>query len=324
MKKMLISFLAIVLVAAMSPYYDMATAQTYPTKPIRLIVPYPPGGGVDIVGRLIASRLSERLGKQIIVENRGGAGSVIGTEVVARSEPDGYTLLIISSAYTINPSLLKLPYDPVKSFVPVAKLLSAVGVLAVHPSVPAKSVKELIALAKEKPGKLVFVSVGVGTFHHLACELFKSMAGIDFMIVQFSGGGPAMTDLLGGHSQGTINTPMSILSYIHAGKLRALGTGGLKRSFFLPQVPTISEAGVPGYSAANWFGMLAPAGTPKPIVDRLNKELSTILNSAEAQKQFHDQGMEADHVGLAEFGHFMAAETAQWARVIKEGNIKPE
>lgn len=326
MKSRLFNSLGVLLVLSivLALSIGVASAQTYPTKPVRLIIPFPPGGSNDIVGRLIATKLSERLGKQVIAENHGGAGGVLGTEIAAKSEPDGYTLLIISAAYAMNPSLYKVPYDPVKSFVPVAMLGTGPNVLTVHPSVPVNSVKDLIALAKEKPGKLNFAAAGVGSFQHLGTELFKSLAGIDFMIVQFKGGGPSMIDVLGGHTQAAIGSLIQFMPHIKSGKLKALGTGGSKRSVVLPDVPTIAEAGVPGYEANNWWGVIAPAGTPKPIVDRLNKELTVILSSAETQKQFLAQGAEVVQMGMAEFGSHIATETTKWARVVKEGNIKAE
>ena len=246
-------------------------ADSYPSKPIRLIVPFPPGGSNDIVGRMIATQLSERLGKQVVVDNRGGAGGVLGAEIASKSDPDGYTLLIISSSFAFNPALYKVPYDPTRAFAPVMKLGSGPNSLVIHPSVPANSVKELIALMKEKPGKLICSSSGAGSFEHLGAELFKTMAGVDFTIVQFKGGGPSMIDNIGGHSQVMFASLIQTLPHIQSGKLKVLGTGGLKRSAALPQAPTISEAGVPGYEANNWWGMLAPAGTPKGVIDRLIK-----------------------------------------------------
>ena len=299
-------------------------AEPYPTKPVRIIVPFPPGGSNDIIARLIAARLTERFGKQVIVENRPGAGTVIGVELVAKSDPDGYTLLLSGSAFTINPALYKLPYDPVKAFAPIAKLGSGPALLTVHPSVPANSVKELIALLKKNPGKMICSSVGIGTFNHLGAELFKLMAGVDFKIVQFKGGGPATTDQLGGHSQLMFGSLMQVLAHVKSGKLRGLGTGGLKRSAALPDIPTISEAGLPGYESSIWWGIHAPAGTPQAILDRLQKELSEIVNSPEMQKIFQDQGAEVDYLAPAEFNKFVAAEIAKWGRVVKEANIKVE
>lgn len=310
--------------AALAIGPHLAAAQSYPTKPVRLIIPFPPGGSNDIVGRLIAAQLSERLGKQVIVDNRAGAGGVVGSEVVAKSSPDGYTLLLISSAHAINASLYKLPYNHEKAFVPIAKLGSGPNVLTVHPGVPVNSIKDLIALAKKKPGELIMSSAGVGTFSHLGDELFKTLTGIDVMIVQFKGGGPAMIDTIGGHSHIYTGSLIQQVPHIRSGKLKALGTGGAKRSPILPDVPTIAEAGVPGYEATNWWGIIAPAGTPKPIVERLDKELAGVVTSAEVQKRFQSEGADTDYLGQGEFGQFIAAETAKWGKIIKEANIKAE
>ena len=315
---------AAVLVCAAALGSGIAAAQTYPSKPVRLIIPFPPGGSNDIVGRFIATKLTERLGKQVVADNRGGAGGVIGTEVAAKAEPDGHTLLIISSAYAINTSLYKLPYDPVKAFAPIAKVGTGPNVFAVHPGVPVNSVKEFIALAKEKPGQLNFASAGVGSFQHLGSELFKSMTGVDVGIIQFKGGGPAMIDVIGGHTHAALGSLIQFMPHIKSGKVKALGTGGAQRSVTLPDVPTIAEAGVPGYEANNWWGVIAPAGTPRPVIDRLYKEISTILSSADTQKVFGDQGAEIDKLGPAEFGPYIIAETAKWGKVIKEANIKAE
>ena len=315
---------AILLACAVALSPAIVASQTYPTKNVRLIIPFPPGGSNDIVGRFIATKLSERLGKQVVADNRGGAGGVIGTEAAAKSDPDGHTLLVISSAYAINTSLYKLPYDPVKAFTAIAKVGTGPNVFAVHPGVPVNSVKEFIALAKEKPGQLNFAAAGVGSFQHLGSELFKSMTGVDVGIVQFKGGGPAMIDVIGGHTPAALGSLIQFMPHIKSGKVKALGTGGAKRSVTLPDVPTISEAGVPGYEANNWWGILAPAGTPRPIVDQLYKEISAILSAAETQKVFGDQGAEVDKLGPAEFGPYIVAETAKWGKVIKEANIKAE
>jgi len=302
----------------------LAAADSYPSKPVRLVIPFPPGGSNDIVGRLIAAKLTERLGKQVIVDNRGGAGGVLGSEMVAKADADGYTLLIVSAAYGFNPALYTLPFDPVKSFAPIAKLASGPNSLTVHPSVPANSVKELIALAKQKPGQLINACAGVGSFQHMGTELFKIMAGIDFKIVQFKGGGPAMIDQLGGHSDFSLGSLIQTLPHIQSGKFRVLATGGAKRSAILPDVPTIAEAGVPGYEATNWWGIFAPAGTPGPIVDRLNKEIKTLLSSAEVQKLFLNEGADVDYIGPADFGPFVEREIIKWGKVVKEANIKVE
>jgi tripartite-type tricarboxylate transporter receptor subunit TctC len=299
-------------------------ADVYPTKPVRLIVPFPPGGSNDIVGRMIGAQLGERLGKQVIIDNRAGAGGTLGTEIAAKAPPDGYTLLMISAAYAFNSALYKLPYDPAKAFVPVAMLGTGPNVLAVFPGLPVNSVKELIALAKAKPGQLNYAAAGVGSFMHLSSELFKMMAGVDIVGVQFKGGGPATIDVIAGHTQVTLGSLVQALPHIRAGKLKVLAVGGSKRSPVLPEVPTMAEAGVPGYESHNWWGLVAPAGTPPAVVDRLHKELSVILTSAETQKRLAAEGAEALQMSPAEFGAFIAAETVKWARVVKEANIRAE
>jgi tripartite-type tricarboxylate transporter receptor subunit TctC len=302
----------------------VVAADVYPSKPVRLIVPFPPGGSNDIVGRMIGSQLGERLGKQVIIDNRAGAGGTLGTEVAAKSPPDGYTLLMISAAYAFNSALYKLPYDPAKAFAPVAILGTGPNVLTVFPGLPVNSVKELIALAKAKPGQLNYAAAGVGSFMHLSGELFKMMAGVDIVGVQFKGGGPATIDVIGGHSQISLGSLVQALPHIRSGKLKALAVGGSKRSSVLPEVPTMVEAGVPGYESHNWWGLVAPAGTPPAVVDRLHKELSVILTSAETQKRLASEGAEALQMSPDEFGAFINAETVKWARVVKEANIKAE
>jgi len=297
-------------------------ADVYPSKPIRLIIPFPPGGSNDIVGRLVAAKLEERLGKQIVVDNRGGAGGILGSEMAAKADPDGYTLLIVSAAFSFNPALHKLTFDPIKSFTPIAKLGSGPNSLTVHPSVPAKTLKEFIALAKQKPGELINACAGIGSFQHMGTELFKMMAGIDFKIVQFKGGGPAMIDQLGGHSHFSLGSLIQTLPHIKSGKFRILGTGGKTRSAILPDVPTIAEAGVPGYEATNWWGILATAGTPGPIVDRLSKEIKTLLSTAEVQKLFQNQGADTDYLGPAAFGAYIETEITKWGKVVKAAKIK--
>ena len=323
--KPLIALLALAFVAAVSVTPVFAAADSYPGKPVRLIIPWPPGGSNDLVGRPIAAELSERLGKQVVVDNRGGAGGVIGAEAAAKSDPDGYTLVLTGAAATLyTPLHDNLPFDPIKSFTPIAKLGSGPNVLVVHPSVPANSVKELIALAKQKPGQLIFVSVGAGSSLHMGAELFKIMADIDFKIVQFKGGGPAMTDLLGGHSHAFICSLVAAMPHIKSGKLKALGTGGVRRSAILPDVPTIAEAGVSGYETSNWWGILAPTGTPAPIVTKLNNEIKAVLASDDVKKRFLKDGIEVDYLGPAELGKFIENETANWTRVVKKANIKLE
>ena len=312
----------LVLCGGLAVSMAVSAAVPYPSKPVRLIVPMSAGGGTDVIARRITAKMSERLGRQVLVENHGGGGGIIGTEMASKAEPDGYTLIIVNATNTIQPALQKLPYDLLKSFTPVARVGSGAHILVVHPSVPAKSVQEFIALAKQKPGQLIFASLGVGSIGHMEIELFKIMTGINFKIVQFKGAGPAVIDLLGGHSHALIGSIASSLPHVKSGKLRALGTGGLKRSIVLPDVPTIAEAGVPGYQAISWFGILAPAGTSATIVERLNKELREILASDDIKKALLDDGLAADYLGPAEFGTFLAREMDQWASVIKKANIK--
>ena len=299
-------------------------AQEYPTKPVRLIIPFPPGGSNDVVGRLIATKLSERLGKQIVVDNRGGAGGVIGTEVTAKAAPDGYTLGIVSIAHAVNPWLYKLTYDPIKSFTPVAVLATGPNVLAVSPSLGVSSVKELIALAKSKPGEIQYASAGVGSFQHLGGELFKLEAGVDMLHVPFKGGGPAMIDVIGGHTKLLFSSLVQTTPHLKSGKLKALGTGGTTRSSVLPDVPTIAEAGVPGYEATNWWGIVAPAGTPAAIVAKLHREISAVQESPEVRQQFARQGAAILQMSSAQFATFIGTEMNKWERVVKAGKLRKE
>jgi len=305
-------------------YTNSAAAQGYPSKPLRLIIPFPPGGSNDVVGRMIAAQLGERLGRQVVADNQGGAGGLIGTEAAARAAPDGYTLLLISVAYAFNASIYKLPYDPTTAFTPVAMLGTGPVVLAVWPGLPVNSVKDLLALAKEKPGQLNYASAGVGSFQHLASALFKLQSGADIVHIPFKGGGPAMVDVMAGNTQIAIGSLIQMLPQIRAGRLKVLGVGSAKRVAAIPKGPTISESGLPGYEASNWWGVLAPAGTPRPVIERLNKEFSAILTSNETKKRFETEGAEALQMSPEEFGRFIAAETAKWAKVVKEAGIKPE
>jgi tripartite-type tricarboxylate transporter receptor subunit TctC len=301
-----------------------AAAQDYPTKPVRLIIPFPPGGSNDVVGRMIATKLGERLGKQVVVDNRPGAGGTIGTELASNAAPDGYTLAIISSAHAVNPWLYKLNYDPVKSFVPVGILASGTNVLAINPTFSINSVKELVALAKQKPGEIQYASAGIGSFQHLGGELFKLEAGVDMLHVPFKGGGPAMIDVIGGHTKLVFSSLVQTTPHIKSGKLKPLGVGSKKRNPVLPDVPTIAEAGVPTYEALNWWGIVAPAGTPQAVVDKLHKEITEVQNSEEVKKQFATEGADIVQMGSREFGSFMEKEIQKWERVVKEGKIKAE
>jgi tripartite-type tricarboxylate transporter receptor subunit TctC len=315
---LLLALLAAVLHATHS------AAQVYPSKPVRMIIPFPPGGSNDVVGRMIAFQLSERLGRQVVADNQGGAGGIIGTEAVARSLPDGHTLLLISVAYAFGASMYKLPYDPATAFAPVALLGTGPVVLAVTASLPVNSLKDLLALAREKPGQLNYASAGVGSFQHLASSLFKLQSGLDIVHIPFKGGGPAMMDVIAGNTQIAIGSLIQTLPHIRSGRLKPLGVGSAKRVPALPDLPTISEAGVPGYEATNWWGIVAPAGTPRPVIERLHTELAVILASAETKKRFETEGGEAAQMSPEEFGRFIASETEKWAKVVKEAGIKPE
>jgi tripartite-type tricarboxylate transporter receptor subunit TctC len=299
-------------------------SQDYPTKPVRIVVPFPPGGFNDIVARLLATQLSERLGKQVVVENKAGAGGAIAGELVANAPKDGHTLLIVSIAIAINPWMRPLSYDTIKDFTPISALATAPIVAVVNNDLPAMSLKEFVALAKQTPGELRYASSGVGTFMHLGAELFKLTAGVDLLHVPFRGAGPAMIDVIGGHSQASFASVPSVISHVRSGKLRALGVGALERSSALPDLPTMTEGGVTGYQAANWIGIVAPAGTPAPVVALLHKEISAIQDSAELRTRFASEGVDVLRMSMAEFGAFMVSEHAKWGRVVKDASIKAE
>ncbi|MEJ0078995.1 MAG: tripartite tricarboxylate transporter substrate binding protein [Alphaproteobacteria bacterium] len=299
-------------------------AAEYPDHPVRLIIPFPPGGSNDVVGRLVANQLSEKLGHKVFVDNRGGAGGVLGTEAAAAAAPNGYTLLIVSIAHAVNPALYKLNYDPIKSFTPISILATGPNVLAVNPQLPVKTVAELVALAKEKPGELDYASAGVGSFQHLGGELFKLTASVNLQHVPYKGGGPAMQDVIAGHVKIMFSSLVQTTPFIQSGQLRALGVGGTKRNPILPDVPTIAEAGVPGYEANNWWGIMAPAGTPKEIVDRLYKDIQSTLKSPELTQAFDREGAAAVTMSTEEFAKYIENEIVKWGRVVKEGNIKAQ
>ena len=316
--------LAVGLAPALLTPLSAQAADTYPNRALKLIIPFPTGGSNDVVGRLIADQLSQRLSQPVIVDNKGGAGGVIGAEIAAKSEPDGYTLLFISSAFTANPSLYKLNFDQIKSFSPIAILAAGPNVLAVPPNSPFNSVKDVIEAAKAKPGQLNYASAGVGSFQHLGSALFVNMAKVQIVHIPFKGGGPAMMDVMAGNTQLILGSLVQTLPQIKAGKLKALGVGGTKRSSTLPDVPTIAEAGVPGYEAVNWWGMVAPAGTPKVALERLYKELTSIQNSPEVIKKFQAEAVDTVQMSQAEFGQYLINETQKWARVVKEAGITPQ
>jgi tripartite-type tricarboxylate transporter receptor subunit TctC len=302
-----------------------AAAQTFPAKTVRMIVPFPPGGGNDIVGRIVAQRLGESFGQQVIVDNRGGAGGTIGTDLVAKAPPDGYTLLINNISLAVNATLYpKLPYDTLKDLAPVTLVGRQPNLLVVHPSVPAKSAREFLALAKAKPRQINYGSGGVGTAGHLATELLMMMTGVELVHVPYKGLGPALTDLMGGHVQAAVSTLASALPQVRAGKMRALAVTTAQRSAFFPEVPTLAEAGVPGYEFSTWYGLLVPAGTPRAIIDRLNREAAQVLGSAALKEPFAAQGLEAVSSSSDEFGAYLKAEVAKWSKVVKQAGAKPE
>ena len=296
--------------------------KNYPTKPVRLIVPQAPGGSNDIMARYAAQYLSGRLGKQVIVYNRPGADALIGTEMAARSAPDGYTLLLASAAYTMNPAVRKMPYDPLRAFDWVSMLGAGHTAFMVGPSLPVNSIKEVIAMAKAKPGQLVMASAG--GFQHFAHALFGSLSGQQFNIVLYKGGFPAMIDVMGGQAHITIGSIVQSLPHIRSGRLKALATGGAKRAVTLPDLPTIAEAGVPGYEAVNWWSIAAPAGTPTVIIDRLSAEITGYLKLPETQKRFTDEGAEVDIKTPAEIRKLIPAEIAKWTKVARAAGMRVE
>ena len=318
--------LTLIVVGMLAALGTSAAAQQYPTRPIRLIIPSPPGGSNDVVGRTIATQLGERLGRQIVVDNRGGAGMVIGTEIAANAPKDGYTISLISIGHAVNPWIydLKGRYDPIKSFTPIAILAAGPNVLVVNPDLPAKNVKELIALAKKEPGKLGWASGGLGTFQHLGGSLFELQAGVKFLGVRFKGGGPAMIDVIAGHNKVMFSSLVQTTPHIQSGKLRALGVGGKKRTAILPDIPTIDEAGVPGYEATNWWGLVAPAGVPQAVVDRLRKEIEAVQDSKAVLDQFAREGAEVVKMSQAAFGKYMQTELEKWGKVVKESGMKAQ
>ena len=295
-----------------------ACAQGYPSKPVKLIVPYPPGGPTDIVARVVAQKLSEQTGQQFIVDNRGGAGGNIGAEAVARAPADGYTLVVATTAHAINRSLFKnLSYDIKKDFVAVSQLTAGPLVIVANPSLPARDVKELIALAKSKPGELAFASSGPGQSTHLAAELFDTMAGIKMTHVPYKGSAPALTDVMGGQVALFFDTMLSAMPHVRAGKLKALAVTSATRSPAAPDIPTVAESGLPGYEAIAWNGILAPAGTPKEVVAKLNAELKKALELPEIKERFAAQGFAAAWSPPDKYAAFLDAEVDKWAKVVQ-------
>ena len=297
----------------------------YPAKPVRLLVPSSAGGGSDIIARFLAPKLGERLGQQVIVDNRPGAGTMIGSELVAKAPPDGYTLLMGISTLATNPVIYKkVSYNAITDFAPITLVLAAPNILVVHPSLPVKTVKELIWFAQARPGQLNYASAGAGTGPHLSMELFLSMAGLKMVHIPYKGSGPAMIDLIGGQCVTMAATMLTAVPQIRAGRLRALGLTGTKRNSAAPEVPTIAESGVPGYEAVQWYGVLAPANTPKDIVARLNRDLVAILQAADVKERFAGDGGEASPTTPEEFARYIRSESEKWAKVAKAAGIRQE
>jgi tripartite-type tricarboxylate transporter receptor subunit TctC len=302
-----------------------AFAQAYPSKPIRIVVPYPPGGFNDTLGRTLAAKFQEAWGQPVIVENKPGANTVIGTDSVAKSQPDGYTLLIVAFPFAVTPSLLNtMPYDTVRDFQPVILAATSPNLLVVHPQVPINSVKELIAAAKAKPGSLSYASTGNGSSNHISMELFKTLAGVDIVHIPYKGSAPAVTDLLGGQVQVMFDNVPNVLPHVNAGKLRALAVSGAKRTPLAPDVPTVAEAGVPGYELTVWFGLVAPAGTPREIVQRLNAESLRILAMPDVRERFLAQGVEPLGSTPEQFADHIRSQMAKWSRVVRDAGVKAE
>lgn len=301
-----------------------ASAQTYPARPIRILVGFQPGGGVDISARAIGQKLSDALGQSVIVENRPGASGNIAADLAAKSPPDGYTLLMANSTISIPALFAKLPFDVTRDLAPVSLVALGPSVLVVHPSVPVKNVKQLIALARAKPRELVFGSGGTGNITHLAMELFMSMAKIDMVHVPYKGGAPSVIGLLSGEVHMLFTSIPSVLPQINAGKVRAIGVSIQKRSSALPNVPTIDEAGLPGFDTASWYGLLAPAGVPKNIPELLSKEVVKIMHNKEIRDRFARDGFEPVGNTPEAFGNFIRSEIPKWEKVVRQANIKPQ
>ena len=300
-----------------------ALAQSYPSRSVKIVVPFGVGGPADIYGRFLGAKLSDAMGQPFVVENRPGAGAVIGSDAVAKSAPDGYTLLIMSNTHTVNESLIpKKPYDLMKDLAPINGINYSDLLMVIHPGVPANNLKEFIALAKAKPKDLNYASSGPGTPYHMAGELFKGMAGVDIVHVPYKGSDGARVGILGGQVQMMIDAITTMAPNVQAGKLKALGTTGKVRSTVLPNVPTLAEAGVPGYETGIWLGLMAPAGTPRPVLERLNVEVAKVLNAADVKESWGKQGAAPMTMALEQFDKFLREDIARWAGVVKATGMK--
>jgi tripartite-type tricarboxylate transporter receptor subunit TctC len=302
-----------------------AWAQTYPARTVHVIVPYGVGGPADLYGRFLAAKLQEALGQPFVVEDRPGGGSIVGTEAVAKSAPDGYTLLVMSNTHTVNETLIpKKPFELMRDFAPITGINSSDLLLVIHPSVPAKNLKEFIALAKSKPGTLNYASSGPGTPYHMAGELFKAMAGVDIVHVPHKGSDQARTAILGGQVQMMFDAITTMAAHARAGKVRALGTTGKMRSTVMPDVPTLAEAGVPGYEATIWLGLMAPTGTPRPVLEKLNAEVNNIINSSQVKDTWAKQGAVPMGMSIDQFDKFLREDIVKWAKVVKLSGAKQD
>jgi tripartite-type tricarboxylate transporter receptor subunit TctC len=299
----------------------LAAQGDYPSRPVRMIVPYPAGGGTDLVSRQIAQKLGERLKQNVVVENRGGAGGLIGSEAASRATPDGYTIAMIAASYTVMPSLHKLSYDPVRDISPISMVGTSPSLVAVHPAVPIGSIKELIAYAKANPGKLNYGSSGQGGNTHLTTELFMLMAGVRMTHVPYKGNGPAVVALAAGEVQVAFSSMLSLLPQAKAGRVRAIAITGARRSPAVPDIPTVAESGVPGYEAASWYGVAGPAKFPQSLISRFNKELGVIATDPQVKDRMALEGLESLHTTPAEFGRVIAQDIAKWAKVVKAAKI---
>jgi tripartite-type tricarboxylate transporter receptor subunit TctC len=303
---------------------SLAAAQAYPSKPVRIILPFSPGGSLDALGRIVFDKMSQG-GHQFIIDYRPGASGNIGTELAARAAPDGYTMLLNTLPLVVNPSMFKkLPFDVVKDFAPVSLIASAPFVMVVHPSVPAKTVKEFIALAKAQPGKLNYSSAGIGTNLHVAAELFKNLTHTDIVHIGYKGGGPALTALLSGEVELSFLSIPTVAQHMESGRLRGLGVTGLKRVASLPKLPTLNESGVPGYEFESWWGVLAPAGTPPAIINTLNGLIAKAVRSPDVAGRFREQATEVIASSPAQFSAHIKKELARWAKVVKDNHIEPQ
>jgi tripartite-type tricarboxylate transporter receptor subunit TctC len=317
MKKILL------VVAALA--FAPAFAQQFPSKPVRIVSPFAPGGGNDVISRAIAAKLTETLKQQVIVENRAGANGIVGTEVAARAAPDGHTIVLIPSGHTVNASLYKkLPYDSIRDFTPITLVGSSPLLLVVHPTLPAKSVKELVAFARARPGELTYSSAGIGSSGHLAGALFETLTGTKMVHVPYKGNALALSDLIGGHVFLTFATTASVMGHVKAGMLRALASTGAKRASTLPNLPTVVESGVPGFETGLWYAFVGPAGIPRDIVQRLNAQITAAINAPDVRARLTASGVDPQPTTPDELGRLMVSEVRRWAGVIKRAGVQPQ